>query len=605
MKKAKPRLKRLTAYAASLGILSMLLLALSASPDGGDQTTSDASMGLAASSVFSTNYVPNGGFENDSLGWTWVQDASVSTEVVRTGTKALKTTDIDSTRFAYVHRELNFVYDTTEITFWAYPASASYVSTVELIANWQHGTATFITRVGLRDNVIGFTAVDTSVSIPNVLEPGAWNKITIKADAATMTQHFYVNDSLYSSLTSSELPAVENLLVGDLSGVSHYGTVYYDDISITGTVKSPEPVAIDDHFVDDGNEPKFFPVLNNDVVPEGFTVEIEILTPPEHGEILSIEEGGVWFQKDDGFVGSDQFSYTLTTQTQGAHSKIASTSTGNTSWQAKACDCFFLLFGSCSALKAESVVDPVRTVLGAAIELVADSVDIALLTRWRDELLRTTEAGDALVDDLIFNSPEILQLVIVEKPQITDQIISLFILLQDPARSLLDGDGSEVITQAQMDSVAALFTALQAGATNELGDLLQGHLEVLGPFDKYVGLSAREAFDLFANPVRTAVEDELPETSTGFALEQNFPNPFVATTQIRYALDHPTVVSLAVYDIRGRKVRTLTRGQLQQGTQLVTWNGTDDSGTAVPSGVYFVQLETDTFRQAKRMVVVN
>ncbi len=179
------------------------------------------------------NIIPNGGFENDFASWVPVDNVSISTSVVRSGSKSLMASDTTATQFSYAYQQLSLDYGTNEITFWVNPASSSYFSAFELIANWQSGTAIFITRVLLRDNALSLTAVDTSTTIPNILAQNTWNKITIFVRKSSLTQDFFINDSLVSSLTSSSFPTIEHLLVGDLSGSGMFGTVYFDDISIT------------------------------------------------------------------------------------------------------------------------------------------------------------------------------------------------------------------------------------------------------------------------------------------------------------------------------------------------------------------------------------
>ena len=77
-----------------------------------------------------------------------------------------------------------------------------------------------------------------------------------------------------------------------------------------------------------------------------------------------------------------------------------------------------------------------------------------------------------------------------------------------------------------------------------------------------------------------------PETR----LEPAFPNPFVETSTIRFHLAEPGAAELAVYDARGRLVRTLLEGEQPGGPQLVAWDGTDEYGRSVPSGVYLIRL---------------
>ncbi len=93
---------------------------------------------------------------------------------------------------------------------------------------------------------------------------------------------------------------------------------------------------------------------------------------------------------------------------------------------------------------------------------------------------------------------------------------------------------------------------------------------------------------------------------TNYQLAQNYPNPFNPTTTIVYGLPARTRVSLAVFDLLGRKVKTLVPGDQQMaGYHTVIWDGRDEHGRAVASGVYFYVLEAADFRAMKKMIFLK
>ena len=106
-------------------------------------------------------------------------------------------------------------------------------------------------------------------------------------------------------------------------------------------------------------------------------------------------------------------------------------------------------------------------------------------------------------------------------------------------------------------------------------------------------------------------EEENPEIAREFRLEQNYPNPFNPSTTIAFSLPHasPTGqarITLQVFDITGRKIRTLVSGQLPPGSHQVVWDGRDDAGQLVASGFYFYRLETgEGIVQTRRMVLLK
>ena len=92
--------------------------------------------------------------------------------------------------------------------------------------------------------------------------------------------------------------------------------------------------------------------------------------------------------------------------------------------------------------------------------------------------------------------------------------------------------------------------------------------------------------------VPTGVETPGQQLPEGFALLNNYPNPFIQQTTIEFQLTRPLEVFAAVYDIRGRLVRTLVAGQQPAGYHRIAWDGRDDSGRRVGSGVYIIKLNT-------------
>jgi hypothetical protein len=105
----------------------------------------------------------------------------------------------------------------------------------------------------------------------------------------------------------------------------------------------------------------------------------------------------------------------------------------------------------------------------------------------------------------------------------------------------------------------------------------------------------------------TDVKDETEgqEKPSEFGLSQNYPNPFNPTTKIEFTLARSEFVSLNIYDILGRKVRTLVSERLSSGYKSVIWDGKNDAGEDAASGVYFYQLRVGNFSEPKKMVLLK
>ena len=89
------------------------------------------------------------------------------------------------------------------------------------------------------------------------------------------------------------------------------------------------------------------------------------------------------------------------------------------------------------------------------------------------------------------------------------------------------------------------------------------------------------------------------------ALQQNAPNPFNAGTNITFTLEARAPVKLDVYDIAGRRVRRLVNKPLEAGTRRAYWNGLNEHGVRVASGVYLVRLKAGSRVLTRRMVVLR
>lgn len=88
-------------------------------------------------------------------------------------------------------------------------------------------------------------------------------------------------------------------------------------------------------------------------------------------------------------------------------------------------------------------------------------------------------------------------------------------------------------------------------------------------------------------------------------LKQNMPNPFNPRTEIRFALETAGPARLAIYDASGRLVKELMQGRQEAGEHSIIWNGQDQNGQAVGSGVYFYRLDANGKTQSKRMVLLK
>ena len=96
-----------------------------------------------------------------------------------------------------------------------------------------------------------------------------------------------------------------------------------------------------------------------------------------------------------------------------------------------------------------------------------------------------------------------------------------------------------------------------------------------------------------------------PSIPKQFELFQNYPNPFNPMTTLRYGLVDRANVTLTIYDIIGKRVRTFDRGEEASGIKSLVWNGTDDHGKPLSAGIYLIQLQTGNFTQTRKMILLK
>lgn len=110
--------------------------------------------------------------------------------------------------------------------------------------------------------------------------------------------------------------------------------------------------------------------------------------------------------------------------------------------------------------------------------------------------------------------------------------------------------------------------------------------------------------NIVVTQLATGVE-ETPNVPTEFSLQQNYPNPFNPETKISFKLAAPEFTVLTIYDLLGRSVKTLVSDMKSAGQYTVTWDGKDDFGNFVPSGVYMYTLKSGARLESKKMILLK
>ena len=106
-------------------------------------------------------------------------------------------------------------------------------------------------------------------------------------------------------------------------------------------------------------------------------------------------------------------------------------------------------------------------------------------------------------------------------------------------------------------------------------------------------------------PDSVMLVNEINQLHHSFYLNNNYPNPFNPVTTLRYDLSENSLVTITIYDMLGRKVKTLINQTQDAGYRSVQWNATNDYGKSVSAGIYLYQIQAGEYISTKKMVLLK
>lgn len=114
-------------------------------------------------------------------------------------------------------------------------------------------------------------------------------------------------------------------------------------------------------------------------------------------------------------------------------------------------------------------------------------------------------------------------------------------------------------------------------------------------------LNTRQILDCIRNPEASQGHT----TPTKPILYNNYPNPFNPSTTIEFSIPNESSVNLSIYNIKGQKVKTLIKNDMEKGQHRIIWDGRDDGNRSVASGVYFIRLKANGKTSVKKAILLK
>jgi hypothetical protein len=274
-----------------------------------------------------------------------------------------------------------------------------------------------------------------------------------------------------NSRTISQPPVPGNQDMVIDQGVDNWQVTIYRD----NTNRPPQ--AVDDVFVLDGNQSSLpiirsLDVMDNDHDPNQDDLDIIGVTGPAHGSATLFDSSSIFYELEEAEA-FDDFSYTISDGSL----------TGSAQIQIYV-DC------ACTVLCLSGIELPEEPPF--LLTSATDNLDLPLIYRVRDQILKPTLDGQRYVDMYYTHNPEILVNIMTNEPLRLEAVATVE-LWQPNLRSLTAGNGSAVITQAQVNAIKNFLNNLSAVSSPELQQLIASELERLGPLDDYAGMTVKAA----------------------------------------------------------------------------------------------------------------
>ena len=142
-------------------------------------------------------------------------------------------------------------------------------------------------------------------------------------------------------------------------------------------------------------------------------------------------------------------------------------------------------------------------------------------------------------------------------------------------------------------------SVLNYGGDMTLGNLMNGNI--------YIGAITETKQSILSDAYHfgDTIETSISSVPKNFKLHTCFPNPFNSSTTLKYELSEQCKILLQIYNCTGQKIRTLVQNTILPGEHSVIWDGTDDKGFSVSSGIYIIRLCSNNYSVANKMILMK
>jgi hypothetical protein len=129
--------------------------------------------------------------------------------------------------------------------------------------------------------------------------------------------------------------------------------------------------------------------------------------------------------------------------------------------------------------------------------------------------------------------------------------------------------------------------------------------DIILPMDIYVNPHLVSFSYLLRQNFITEVENDLTNQMPKYSILNSYPNPFNPSTKINFAIPEASSVKIKVYDILGTEIKTLFDNKISAGEYSISWNGTDNNGKILNSGVYLITMEAENFHKTIKTILLK